>query len=53
MKTFLCATGIFLLLATSAFATVNVSTPINGSKVTSPVEYKKQREALEERHKKR
>src|ERR1700733_14391484 len=40
MKVFFYATCIFLLLATSAFATVYVSSPTNNSIVSSPVEYK-------------
>ena len=40
MKSFFYAAAIFLLLATSAFATVYVSTPTNNAVVSSPVEYK-------------
>jgi len=40
MKSFFYATCIFILLATSAFATVYVSSPTNNSIVSSPVEYK-------------
>src|ERR1700684_3851311 len=40
MRFFFRATCIFLMLATSALATVYVSTPTNGSKVSSPVLYK-------------
>src|ERR1700686_1054417 len=40
MKTFFYATSIFLMLATSAFATVYVSPPTNGASITSPGQYK-------------
>ena len=39
MKTVCFAFGIFLMLATSAFANVYVSSPTNGSTVNSPVHY--------------
>src|SRR5579864_1331211 len=39
MKTFCFAICIFLVLATSAFADVQVSSPSNGATVSSPVHY--------------
>jgi hypothetical protein len=39
MKTFCCNIFIFLVLATSALATVTVSSPSNGTTVGSPVSY--------------
>jgi hypothetical protein len=39
MKTFCFAACIFLMLATSAFANVYVSSPTNGATVSSPVHY--------------
>jgi hypothetical protein len=39
MKTFYCFIAVFLMMATSALATVSVSSPSNGATVGSPVAY--------------